>query len=241
MESRQFDLPKQFNQALAMVRSHTIVLWWLVFLGLLNTVTTLTADTAFSRTLSTLAFALSICSTPVIYGIYYELIEDIYSSLANIIKSYTLPYLWLLVRMYLPVIFLAWLPLLLTPESATGGHFHVVLVSFSLVYLYVLPFFYFTGKQQGSIILGITFLARNISASTPLILVVLLLETVLLLVQYNKTALLAQSTYLFAILDFGTYLVASLIDFILFIVLVLILKDQLGKSSSPGNRKDAFR
>ena len=241
MDSRQFDLPKQFNHALTMVRSHTIVLWWLVFLGLLNTVTTLTADTAFSRMLSTLAFVLSICSTPVIYGIYYELIEDVYSSLANIIKSYTLPYLWLLVRMYLPVIFLAWLPLLLNPESATGGHFHVVLVSFSLVYLYVLPFFYFTGKQQGSILLGITFLVRNISASTPLILVVLLLETVLLLVQYNKAALLTQSTYLFVILDFGTYLAASLIDFILFIVLVLILKDQFGKSSPTSSRQDILR
>ena len=241
MDSRQFDIPKQLNHALALVRRHTIILWWLVFLGLLNTVSTLTADTPFSRILSVLAFALSICSTPVIYGIYYELIEDIYSSLTNIIRTYVLPYLWLLVRMYLPVIFLAWLPVLLNPESATGGHFHVILVSFSLLYLYVLPFFYFTGKQQGSILMGITFLVRNISASTPLILVVLLLETVLLLVQYNKAALLARSSSLFIMLDFGSYLIASIIDFILFIVLVLILKGQFGKSSPTRNKQDSFR
>ncbi len=241
MESRQFDIPKQFNHALTLVRQHTIILWWLVFLGLLNTVSTLTADTAFSRILSILSFVLSICSTPVIYGIYYELIEDIYSSLTNIIRSYTLPYLWLLVRMYLPVIFLAWLPMLLNPDSATGGHFYVILVSFSLIYLYVLPLFYFTGKQPGSILMGMTFLVRNISASTPLILVVLLLETILLLVQYNKAALLAWSTNLFVILDFGSYLVASIIDFILFIVLVLILKDQFGKNSSTPIRRNSSR
>ncbi|MEE4164863.1 MAG: hypothetical protein V2I35_02610, partial [Desulfocapsaceae bacterium] len=224
---------KQCSRAITMVREHTIILCWLVFVGLLNTLTTLIADTPFSRTLSALSFILSICSTPVIYGIYYELIEDIYSSLAHIIRSYTLPYLWLLVRMYLPVIMIAWLPMIITPDSASGGHFHVILVSFSLIYLYVLPFFYFTGKQQGSILMGITFLFRNISASTPLILVVLLLETLLLLVHYNKEALLARSTYLFAVLDFSSYIVASIIDFILFIVLILILKDEFGKDFTP--------
>lgn len=241
MASRQFDISKKVSLALAMVRQHTIILWWLGFVGLLNAATTLLADTAFSRVLSILSFALSICSTPVIYGIYYELIEDIYSSVTNIIRSYTLPYLWLLVRMYLPVILLAWLPILLNPQSSTEGYFHVILVSFSLLYLYVLPFFYFTGKPQGSIRLGISFLVENISASTPLILVVLVLETALLLVQYNKPAMLARSPYLFTIVDLSSFLVASILDFILFIVLILILKTEFGKNVPPGNRPTFFR
>lgn len=232
MDSQQFDIKKQFFLAITLVRQHTIILWWLVFIGLVNTISTLIDNTELSRVTGILSFIFSICSTPVIYGIYYELIEDVYSSITNIIKSYILPYLWLLIRMYLPVIFLAWLPMILTPHSAGGGYFHIILVSFSLLYLYVLPFFYFTGKQQGSISLGVTFLMRNISVSTPLIMIVLFLETSMLLVQFNKAALLARSTYLFTILDFSSYLIASIIDFILFIVLILILKNEFGKHST---------
>mgnify|MGYP000039748240 CR=1 FL=1 len=232
MNSERFDLAQPFLMAVTIVRQHTIVLWWLVFVGLVNAATTLIDNTEFSTPLGILSFSLSLCSTPVIYGIYYELIEDIYSSISKISRTYILPYLWLLTRMYLPVIFLGWLPVILNPQSSGGGYFHIILISFSLLYLYVLPFFFFTGKQQGSIQLGILFLVRNISASTPLIFVVLLLETSLLLVQYNKAALLARSTYLFTILDFSSYLIASIIDFILFIVLILILKNEFGKSSS---------
>lgn len=230
MDSQQFDVTKQFFLAVSLVRQHTIVLWWLVFIGLVNTATTLIDNTELSRVLGILSFTLSICSTPVIYGIYYELIEDVYSSIFKIIKSYILPYLWLLVRMYLPVLFVAGIPMILNPQSAGGGYFHIILVSFSLIYIYVLPFFYFTGRQQGAISIGITFLMRNLSASTPLILTVLLLETTLLIIQFNKEALLARSTYLFTILDFSTYLIASIIDFILFIVLILILKMNSGKN-----------
>ena len=236
MDSQQFDVTKQFFLAVSLVRQHTIVLWWLVFIGLVNTATTLIDNTELSRVLGILSFTLSICSTPVIYGIYYELIEDVYSSIFKIIKSYILPYLWLLVRMYLPVLFVAGIPMILNPQSAGGSYFHIILVSFSLIYIYVLPFFYFTGRQQGAISIGITFLMRNLSASTPLILTVLLLETTLLIIQFNKEALLARSTYLFTILDFSTYLIASIIDFILFIVLILILKNEFGKKHQTINR-----
>jgi len=232
MNSERFEVFQLFFLAVTLIRQHSIVLWWLVIVGLLNTATTLIDNTQLSGMLGVLSFTLSICSTPVIYGIYYELIEDIYSSISKIIKTYIVPYLWLLIRMYLPVLFLGWLPVIFNPQSSGGGYFHVILVSFSLLYLYVLPFFYFTGKQQGSIQLGIRFLVRNISASTPLIFVVLLLETTLLLVQYNKAALLARSVYLFAIVDFSTYFIASVVDFALFIVLLLILKNEFGKSSS---------
>ena len=133
--------------------------------------------------------------------------------------------------MYVPVIFFGWLPVILSPQTAGTGHFHILLVSFSLLYLYVIPFYYFTGKQLGSISRGINFLIRTISSSTPLILVVLLLETSLLLVQYKKSSLLAYNTFLYTAIDFTTYLVASIIDFILFIILILILKNEFGKDN----------
>lgn len=229
MGSQRFDIANHLILAVTLVRQHSIVIWWLVFIGLVNTTTTLLGDSELARSLGIFSFIISLCSTPVIYGIYYELIEDNYSSVPSIIKSYTLPYLWLLVRMYVPVIVLAWMPMILHPPSAGGGYFHIILVSFSLLYIYVVPFFYFTGRQQGSISNGIRFLIQNIGASTPLMLIVLLLETTLLLVQYNKATLLHHSTLLFTFLDLSTYFIASIIDFVLFIILIYILKSDFGK------------
>ena len=231
MDFPRFELTTYFSQAAALVREHTIVLWWLVFISLCNSLVTFFAESEIAQLLAIISFILSLCSTPVIYGIYYELIEDTYTSIPQIIRSYTLPYLWLLVRMYVPVIFLAWVPVLLSPQAAGGGIFHTLLVSFSLIYLYVIPFYYFTGQQYGSISRGITFLLKTFGPSTPLILVVLLLESSLLLIQYNKPELLEFNRSLFILLDFSTYIFASVIDFMIFIVLILILKNEVGTNT----------
>lgn len=233
MSADNFTIREHFRTALTLVRQHTIVVWYLLILGIINTTSVLYETSGQPNIMGILAFALSLCATPVIYGIYYELIEDIYSSITRITRVYVPRYLWLLLRMYLPAVFAAWLPMMIAPESgAGGGFFHVIIISFSLIYLYVLPFYYFTGKQQGAITLGIQFLVRNLVASTPLILAVLLLETIMLLVQYNKAALLERSLYLFAILDFSTFFIASIIDFILFIILIYILKNNVGTDTS---------
>ena len=231
MDSPSFDLIKCYQQAAALVREHTIVLWWVVLLGLLNILVTVLGESEIAKGAGVVVFILSLCSTPVIYGIYYELIEDDYSSVTTIIRSYVLPYLWLLIRMYVPVIVLAWIPVMLSPQSSGGGYFHLLLVSFSLLYLYVIPFYYFSGKQDGSITRGITFLFKTLGQSTPLLLVVLIIETILLLVQYTKIPLLTHNILLYCLLDFSTYVGASIIDFVLFIVIIQILKNEVGKNT----------
>lgn len=233
MSADSFTIREYFRTAVTLVRQHTIVVWYLLILGIINTIIAIQNTSGQPNILGILVFSLSLCTTPVIYGIYYELIEDNYSSITRITRVYVPRYLWLLLRMYLPAVFVAWLPMMIAPESAAGGgFFHVIIVSFSLIYLYVLPFYYFTGQQQGVITLGIQFLVRNLVSSTPLILTVLLLETIMLLVQYNKAAVLESSLYLFAILDFSTFFIASIIDFILFIILIFILKNNFGTDAS---------
>ena len=154
MQIPSFELSNYFKQAITLVSEHTIILWWIVLLGFFNISVTLLGESEVTKILGVIAFTLSLCSTPVIYGIYYELLEDRYSSITNIIRTYLLTYLWLLIRMYVPVIVLAWLPVMLSPQSSGGGYFHILLVSFSLLYLYVIPFYYFSGKQYGSITRG---------------------------------------------------------------------------------------
>lgn len=224
MAMQSFFIKQYLGYALAIIRSTRSVLWYLVLIGLSSALIVLLKESAIFWPLNSAITVLSIVATPVIYGIYFELIEDTYSSIGSIIKRYLLNYLWLLFRMYVPVVFLAGLPMLLSSGSGSG-YFETIIVCFSLLYMYVIPTYYHSGQQRGAISAGISFLLKNLSSSTPLILAVLLLETAVLVLQHNKSLLLESGGLVYIGLDFAFFMVASIIDFALFIVLVYILKD----------------
>lgn len=223
-----FNFKKYLVYALRIIRGNTIVLWSLVFIGLCSSATLLLKDSALYGPLNTLTIVLSITATPVFYGIYFELIEDTYSSIPQITRTYLLRYLWLLVRMYLPVIFLATIPFLLKPGSGGSGFFEITLIAASLIYVYVIPAYYISGQQRGAISYGVSFLLKNISQSTPVIFTVLVLETLMLLVQLGKNHSPGQATISLAILDLLIYVIASVIDLAVFIILIYVLKNKRG-------------
>lgn len=228
---KTFDLKLYLSYAGSIIKTNTIILWCLGFIALCSSITFLLKETAFFRLLYILTTILSVSATPVIYGIYYELIEDTYSSVKNIAVTYVLKYIRLLIRMYLPIVFLAGLPLILLPESGGSGYFQITIISFSLIYMFVIPFFYLSRKQAGAIVGGVNFLLKHLSQSTPLILVVLLLETTMLILQHNKALLLQLGPLLFICIDFTIYMVASICDFMLFIILIFILKNENNTST----------
>lgn len=220
-----FAIRQYLLYAMHIIREHTIVLWLLCFIGLCSTATLLFRGTSYFWPLNIFSILLSTVATPIFYGIYHQLIDDSYTSLRSIARSYVLSYLWLLIRMYLPVIFLASIPAILFANRGSGGYLEVGLITFSLIYLFVIPHFYRTGRQQGAISRGITFLFRHLSASAPLLLAVLLLESGVLLIQYNKAALHEGYLPILAALDFFVFIVASLIDLAIFIILLFIVKN----------------
>jgi hypothetical protein len=233
-----FPLRRYFTYAVLMIRSNSIVLWGLGFIGLCSAAALLLKGTGAYWPLNILAITLSIAVTPIFYGIYFELIEDTYTSITAIARTYVLNYIWLLMRMYVPAVFVASLPLLVIPSDRAGGYLETILIFFSLLYLYVIPTYYITGKQYGAITAGVRFLLANLSRSAPLILAVLLLETAMLLLQHGRIGLAGQNSIGFALLDFIIYVGASIIDFVIFIILIFILKNPDEKDEttlSPDN------
>lgn len=218
-------LKQYLTYAILMIRANTIVLWGLACIGLSSSIALLLKDSALYWPLNVLTIAMSIAATPIFYGIYYELIEDRYSSVVTIAKHYVLNYIWLLMRMYIPAVFLASLPLLVIPGERAGGYIEISLIFFSLLYIYVIPIFYITGRQYGSITSGIRFLFANLAASTPVLLAVLLLEAGMLILQQGRAALAGTTTLGFALLDFLVYVSASIIDLAIFIMLIFVLKN----------------
>lgn len=230
-----FNLKKHLAYALMIIRGNSIVLWCLGLIGVCSAVTLLLRDSELHGAMNTLTMTLSITATPIFYGIYFELIEDTYSSIGQIARTYVLGYIWLLIRMYLPAIFVATIPLFLIPGASGSGYFEITLIFFSLIYVYVIPTYYITGRQHGAIASGVSFLFNHLVKSTPIIFTVLVLETLMLLVQLGKNNFTGQGTLIFAILDFCTYLSASIIDFALFIVLVYVLKTSREKPADKGS------
>ena len=191
--------------------------------------------------LNVIVTLLSILSTPIIYGIYFELIEDKYSSIPHIARTYVPGYLWLIIRMYLPPIFLASMLISLLagsiPAFGGGGILEMTLVFFSLLYLFVIPTYYTTGTGRGAITGGISFLSRNLSSATPIILAVLLLETGMLLLQYQRSTFTADPGTIFVVIDFLVYFFASIVDYLIFIILIFILKEQPADSDQSGQNQ----
>lgn len=208
---------------------NTIVIWWIGLVGMLSAVSLLLKESPAFWPLNIVVTLLSILSTPIIYGIYFELIEDRYSSIPHIARTYVPGYLWLIIRMYLPPIFLASMLISMLagsiPAFGGGGILELTLVLFSLIYLFVIPKYYVNGTGQGAISAGVYFLSRNLSSATPIILTVLLLETGMLLLQYQRSTFSADRGTLFIVIDFLVYFFASIVDYLIFIVLIFVLKE----------------
>jgi len=226
---QSWNIRQYLRDAQILIMENTIVIWWIVLIGLLSSTTLLLKDTALFWPMNVLVTILSIVSTPVIYGIFYELIEDRYSSIPAITKTFVPGYIWLIIRMYLPPIFLASMLISLIAGNVDsfggGGFLEVTLVLFSLLYLFVIPFYYRTGTGRGTITTGISFLLKNLSGATPIILTVLLLESSMLLLQYQRNVIGDGASTIFIAVDFLIFFVASLIDYAIFIILILILKE----------------
>ena len=222
MES--FDLDHHLRSAISLIRSTPLVIGWLFFIAVWNTSSTLIEGQEIGP-LGISAFILSLFTTPVIYGILYDRLTGTSSPPGSIIETYIPGYFWLLIRMYLPALFVAAMPMMLAPQSAGEGHFFVILISFSIIYLFVIPSYFVTGQQRGAIFSGLSFLAENFFRCTPILLTVVLLETSMLVVEHNELNLFELGPVLYGFIDISVYFVASIVDYIIFIMLILIIRN----------------
>ncbi len=222
---KSLNLAEHIVNSIYIIRTNTIILWFLGLIGITSCINGLYPDNMLHNVFMFIFIAAAVFATPVIYGIYYEIIEDNYSSIGEIAKKYLLPYLWLLFRLYSPVVFFAMVPLMSDPTSVPAGYFQMTVITCSLLFIYIIPTFYVSGNQKGSVLAGIQFLFKNISASAPLILVSLFAESMILLFEMKKQWLLDLNKFSYVIGEFLVYMTANIIDFILFITMVFVLKE----------------
>lgn len=212
--------------AIYIVRTNPVILIVLVLIGVFNGAGVFLPEGSLSNLIKSFTLIATIFISPVIYGVYYETIEDKYSSVANIFRTYVAGYLLLLFCMYIPIIMTTAMVTSASGSEGNTGYVMLTILLFSLLFIYVVPCYYISGTIIKSISYGVQFFLKNLFASAPLLVLALMSELLLLVSQFKMEWLKQQSLILFVVLDFSVYIVASIIDFLLFIIIIYILRSQ---------------
>ncbi len=219
--------------AFYIVRTHPTILLFLGCIGLLNGITVYFPENNFASLVSSLTIISAIFIMPVIYGMYYEIVEEKYTSVVNIFRTYVSGYLLLLFCMYIPII--STTALIMSGTNGEGNVAYVMLtiMLFILLFVYVIPSYYVSGTILDSISYGVQFFFKNLLSSAPVLVMALFSEMLLLISHYKFESLKENSPSLFVVIDFSVYMVATIIDFLLFIMLIYILRNQDLKKREP--------
>lgn len=216
--------------AIYIIRTTPIILFMVGLIGILNGVTVFLPETSgLGDLLSGSTLLATIFISPVIYGIYYEVIEERYSSVVMVFRRYVGGYLLLLFCMYIPIIFTAAMVTSASGGEPNGAYVMLTIVLFSLLFIYVIPTYYVSGQIVDSIAAGVQFFLKNLFASAPLLLMALGSELLLLLSHFKLEWLRENNPALFVTIDFTIYMTASVIDFLLFIILIYIVRNRSTK------------
>lgn len=212
--------------AIYIVRTNPSILIFLGAFGLLNGITVYLPEGGAVQLINSLTILAAIFISPVIYGIYYEIIEDKYSSIINIFRTYVGGYILVLLCMYIPIIFTTALFMSASSAGVNTGYVMVTILFFSLLFIYVIPTYYISGKILESITFGVRFFFKNMLSSAPLLMLALFSELILLLSHFQLQGIRESTPALFVTIDFFLYMLASITDFILFIMLIYVLKNE---------------
>lgn len=198
----------------------------LTIIGVLNSITTLFPETVGGGFIIGFGIVETIFLTPVLYGYLYEKIEEKNNSLADIFKIYVPGYLLVLFCMSVPIAIGSAFIVSAAGPSANFAHFQITILFLSLLFIYAIPGYYVSGKIVPSITYGVQFFVKYIFASAPLLLLGLFSKLLLLFVHFQLSWLQESYLFIFVVIEFFVYLLASFIDFLLFIILIYILRNQ---------------
>lgn len=222
-----FEIGKYFGYALYILKTNTIIMWSVVLMGVATGLGKLFIDDGADTSWLLIGSVIKLSIFAVVYGMCYELVIDRYTSVTEIGKKYILPFLWLFLNMYVPAVLVAILPGMLVPGLGGEGVWMIIMMSFGILYLYVIPWFYISGSWRGAIVHGITFLLKNLNASTVIIMLALLTELGFVCLDIVLGKIKTLGGILYFALDAGVFVADFLVNCLFFIILVYIIKERV--------------
>lgn len=222
------NLVTRIKSSVTIIKTHTIVLLITALVCGLNILNSILVQFKHISWMNIPVFIATFIVTLVMYGVYYEIIEDKYSSMNEIFSKYAYGYFIVSIIIVLPVILFSLL-LSLTSLGTTYQSVEIIIpVLFSILFMYVVPYFFHTKKIVDSFKNGIGFLIGNFQKSLPLITVVFLFY-VFKFSLGSKLATLASANanaYLFALAQYIFIFSLFIFDYMLFVILILTITNK---------------
>lgn len=217
-------LSTHFKSSITIIKTHTIVLLITAVVSGIIIANYLLSYYNHSNILSIPVLAITFSTSLVMYGLYYEIIEDKYTSMREIFSKYLFGYFLVSLISALPIILIS-LPVMLTSSGNTYQviqNFFALLVS--IVFMYVVPYYFLTNQVIESFRCGIGFLIKNFSTSLPIITAIFILYISEYFFSSTLNSLVNINAYLFSFLQYTYVFLNFIVDYALFIVLLLTIK-----------------
>ena len=163
------------KSSITIIKTHTIVLLITAVVTGIIIANYLLSQYSHNNILSIPVLVITFATTLVMYGLYYEIIEDKYTSMREIFSKYLYGYFLVSLISALPIILVSLLIML----TSSGNTYQVIQKFFallvSIVFMYVVPYYFQTNQVVESFRRGIGFLVKNFSTSLPIITAIFIL------------------------------------------------------------------
>ena len=163
------NLIAHIKSSFTIIKTHTIVLFITAIVSGAITFSSLWVHFKHNSWINIPGIVITFSTTLVMYGIYYEIIEDKYTSMGEIFSKYLYGYFVVSILTALPATLFSLLLLLTIHDNSFQSIQVVVSVLISVVFIYVIPYYFHTHKILKSFRDGIGFLADNFKKLLPLI------------------------------------------------------------------------
>jgi len=214
--------------SIALIRTYTIVLWITGIVAGINVsnFVLFCLSSQPTRPLSFVSSLITILSMATIYGIYYELIENRYTSMKEIFSKYAFDYLLLNILMAVPFGSILLLIVYINPELLGLELQNTISIFFKVLFIYVTPIFYVQNKIGASLIDGVKYLFSNIQASIPILAAVIIFNVLHILAKTKMFWLFDVNRFFFVLFQYAVLVTSFLFDYGLFIILILIITNK---------------
>ena len=171
-------------QSVSIIMSYRTILWIVGGLTVINILLLVLSYWQKSPILNFLHFIFTSVAVSIIYGMYYEVIEQRYSSIKEIFSKFSVGYLVLSFLIFIPVIIFMIFATFIKPLEQYYLLFKDTLtISTVLLTIYVIPYYYISNNIVSSILKGINFNIKNVYLTSPIIGLVFIFEIIKILIQ----------------------------------------------------------
>ena len=219
-------LATYIKSSITIIKTHTIVLLITAIVSGINTANFLLSYLKHNSMLNIPAMVVTFVTTLVMYGLYYEIIENKYTSMREIFTKYVYGYFVVTLIIALPIMMLSLFLSLPTSGNTYQSIQKIGTILVLVVFMYVVPYFFHTNKIVESFKCGLGFLVNNFHKSLSLIVAVVLFYAVKIILGIKLVSLASESAYIYAFAQYIYMFSYFTFDYMLFIVLVLAITDK---------------